>query len=152
MKPFAVIAVLSLALSACATTGRLDDAQKLALYSAHAGPPVNDMLLFGGLNGWTALGDRALAVWTRPSEAYLLKLRGSCQGLDFASAIGITSQGSRVSRAFDKVLVRDPTGLPQVPCFIDTIQKLDVKALKASEQELRQAQLQEREAAAAPAR
>ena len=34
-----------------------------------------------------------------------------------------------------------------MPCFIDSIRKLDVKALRASEQELRQAQVQEREEA-----
>jgi hypothetical protein len=34
------------------------------------------MQFFGSLNGWTELGDSALAVWTRPSEAYLLELRG----------------------------------------------------------------------------
>ncbi len=148
MKPLLAAAGLCLLLSACATTGRLDDTQKLALYSAHAGPPVNDMLLFGSINGWTALGDSALAVWTRPSEAYLLTLAGPCQGLDFAMAIGVTSSGARVSRGFDKVLVRDPAGLPQMPCTISSIQKLDVKGLRASEQELRQAQVQEREAPA----
>lgn len=146
MRPLLALAGVCLALSACATTGRLDDSQTLALYNAHAGPPVNDMLLFGSINGWTALGDSALAVWTRPSEAYLLKLAGPCQGLDFAMAIGVTSSGSRVSRGFDKVLVRDPAGLPQLPCTISSIQKLDVKGLKASEKELRQAQVQEREA------
>jgi hypothetical protein len=103
------------------------------------------MQFFGTLNGWTELGDSALAVWTRPSEAYLLELRGPCQDLPYATAIGLTSQMNRVSARFDKVLVRDPTGGPRMPCFINSIRKLDVKALRASEQELRQAQVQERE-------
>jgi len=38
-----------------------------------------------------------------------------------------------------------PPGAPRLPCFINSIRKLDVKALRASEQELRQAQVQERE-------
>ena len=64
---------------ACATTGRLSSAEKLDLYRAHAGAPQSDMQFFGTLNGWTELGDSALAVWTRPSEAYLLELRGPCR-------------------------------------------------------------------------
>ena len=104
------------------------------------------MPLYGSLSGWTALGDSALAVWTRPSEGYLLDLAGPCQGLDYASAIGLTSRIGRVSSRFDKVLVRDPTAGPvNLPCFISSIRKLDTKALRASEQELRQAQVQERE-------
>ncbi|MHC5149296.1 DUF6491 family protein [Stenotrophomonas rhizophila] len=146
MKLTLAIAVLCLGLAACASTGRLSTAQKLDLYRAHAGPPQQDMPLYGSLSGWTALGDSALAVWTRPSEGYLLDLTGPCQGLDYASAIGLTSRIGRVSSRFDKVLVRDPTGGPvNLPCFISSIRKLDTKALRASEQELRQAQVQERE-------
>ncbi|KAB7631978.1 DUF6491 family protein [Stenotrophomonas rhizophila] len=146
MKLTLAIAALCLGLAACASTGRLSTAQKLDLYRAHAGPPQQDMPLYGSLSGWTALGDSALAVWTRPSEGYLLDLTGPCQGLDYASAIGLTSRIGRVSSRFDKVLVRDPTAGPvNLPCFISSIRKLDTKALRASEQELRQAQVQERE-------
>ncbi len=60
----------------CATTG-LTDAQELALYQAHAGEPVKSFTVFGQLNGWSPLGDAALAVWARPSEAYLLELTGA---------------------------------------------------------------------------
>ncbi|MCY1465988.1 hypothetical protein D9M71_842030 [compost metagenome] len=52
-----------------------------------------------------------------------------------------------MSSRFDRVLIRDPNQGPTVPCFIGTIRKLDVKALRASEQEMRQAQVQERETA-----
>ncbi|HDS1138816.1 TPA: hypothetical protein QDZ75_002867 [Stenotrophomonas maltophilia] len=152
MKTPILIAGLCLALAACATTGRLSSTEKLDLYRAHAGAPQNDMQFFGSLNGWTELGDSALAVWTRPSEAYLLELSGPCPDLSYATAIGLTSSMGRVSSRFDKVLVRDPTGGPRMPCFINSIRKLDVKALRTSEQELRQAQVQEREEATAPAK
>ncbi len=98
MKTPFLVAGLCLALAACATTGRLSSAEKLDLYRAHAGAPQNDMQFFGTLNGWTELGDSALAVWTRPSEAYLLELRGPCQDLPYATAIGLTSQMNRVRR------------------------------------------------------
>lgn len=145
MKRLIAVAVLGLALVACATSGRLSSAQKLELYRAHAGPPQSDMQFYGSLNGWTALGDTALAVWTRPNQAYLLELTGPCPDLDYAVAIGLTSRMSRVSARFDKVLVHDPSGGPRLPCFIASIQPLDVKGVRASEQELRQAQIQERE-------
>lgn len=143
-----LIAGLCLALAGCATTGRLGSAEKLDLYRAHAGAAQNDMQFFGSLNGWTELGDSALVVWTRPSEAYLLELNGPCQDLPYATAIGLTSRMNRVSARFDKVLVRDPTAGPRVPCFIKTIRRLDVKSLRADEKEMRQAQVQEREESA----
>jgi len=146
MKTLIATAALCLTLVGCATTGRLSGEQRLALYRAHSGPPQQDMPLYGSLSGWTELGDSALAVWTRPSEGYLLELRGPCQGLDYAPAIALTSRVGRVSARFDKVLVRDPTPGPMnMPCFIDSIRKLDVQALRSSEKQLRQAQVQERE-------
>jgi len=144
MKTPLLIAGLCLALAACATTG-LTSADRLELYRAHAGPAQKDMQFLGTLNGWTELGDSALAVWTKPSEAYLLELTGPCPDLSYAPAIGLTSHMGRVSAPFDKVIVRDPTGGPRLPCFIKTIRKLDVKSLRAQEKDMRQAQVQERE-------
>lgn len=146
MNKLIAVAALGLTLAACSTTGRISSADRLELYRAHAGPPQQDLQYFGSLNGWTELGDSALAVWTRPSEAYLLELRGPCDGLSYAPAIGLTSQMGRVSARFDKVLVRDTTGGPRVPCFIGSIRKLDVPALRASEKERRKAEMAEREA------
>ena len=34
----------------------------------HTGAPVPSMQYFGSLNGWTELGDSALAVWTSPTR------------------------------------------------------------------------------------
>lgn len=138
-------AAVALALAACATGPRLSDAQKLDLYRAHAGAPVKDFHYFNDLNGWTDLGDSALAVWTRPSEAYLLELWGPCPDLQFTPAIGLTSQFGTVSANFDEVRVlRQPGTGPAVPCRIKEIRPLDVKGLRASERELRQVQQQER--------
>jgi len=136
-------------LTGCAT-GRLTTEQRLALYRAHAGAPQQDMRFTGRLNGWTELGETALAVWTRPGEAYLLELAGSCPQLPYTPAIGLTSQGSRVSARFDQVLVRDAGPGIQMPCRIGSIRPLDVKALRVSEQALRQAEAQERAPADAP--
>ncbi|TDK26355.1 hypothetical protein E2F46_06115 [Luteimonas aestuarii] len=145
MKSILLAAVATAALSACATGG-LRDAEKLDLYRTHAGDPVGSFNFFGRLNGWTPLGDSALAVWTRPNEAFLLELSGPCQDLPFATAIGLTSSAGRVHERFDRVLVRS-TGSMNIPCFIRTIRPLDVKAVRMSERELREARTEEREAA-----
>lgn len=146
MKSTMVAALAAvLALAGCATGAKLSDQEKLSLYDSHAGEPVNSFRFFGSLNGWTPLGDSALAVWTRPGEAWLLDLTGPCQDLRFTPAIGLTSNMSSVYARFDKVLVRSQ-GSISFPCHIAQIRPLDVKALRASENELRAARVEEREA------
>ncbi len=144
MKTIAVAATMALMLAGCAT-GRISDDERLALYRAHAGAPVKEFQYFNSLSGWTALGDSALAVWTRPNQAYLLELGSRCSDLDFAPAISITHQFSQVSARFDQVIVLGGPETIRIPCRIQTIRPLDVKALKVSENELREAKLQERE-------
>lgn len=126
-------------LAACASAGpKLDDAQRLALYRDHAGAPVDRFQYFGRIDGWTPLGDSALALWTRPSQAYLLELQGRCQDLEFAQAISVTNQMGSVHRRFDKVIVLGQQSI-KIPCFIDSIRPLDVKALKQAQKEMRSA-------------
>ncbi|WP_363797833.1 DUF6491 family protein [Lysobacter firmicutimachus] len=138
MKTLLTAVLVAAALAGCASTPKLDDAQRLALYRAHAGAPVDSFQYFGTLNGWTPLGDSALAVWTRPNQAYLLELRGPCSDLAFASAISVSNQMGRVHARFDKVTA---LGTPSIkmPCFIGRILPLDVKAIKQAQQELRDA-------------
>ncbi|KRG42757.1 hypothetical protein ARC78_08695 [Stenotrophomonas pictorum JCM 9942] len=148
MRKLLVTLIALAALAGCATTGKLSSDERLALYRAHAGEPVKDFQYFGSLNGWTELGDSALAVWTRPSEAYLLELMGPCIDLDFAPAISVTNQMGRVSARFDSVIVLGAgLGGPGIPCRIQTIRPVDVKGLRQTEKALREARLQEREAA-----
>jgi hypothetical protein len=140
-----ILVFLCVSLAACASSGRLSSVERLALYRAHAGAPQGDMPFQGSLNGWNELGDSALAVWTRPGQAFLLELTGPCPDLPYAQAIGLTSRVGRVSARLDKVLVRGPGPGPQMPCYIGSIRPLDVKALRASEQQLRHAQAEARQ-------
>ena len=128
----------ALVLAACASGRGLEDNQKLALYRAHAGEPVSAFRYLGRMDRWESLGDTALAVWTRPREAWLLELGAPCPGMNFAIAIGLTSHTGQVSARFDDVLVQDAT--PNVPCRIQTIRPLDVDALRAAGQDRRAAQ------------
>ena len=135
---FALAAALSVAtLSGCATGDGLRDEQRLALYHEHAGAPVDSFQYFGSLNGWTPLGDRALAVWTRPSQAYLLELTGRCLDLEYAHAITVTHQSGRVHARFDDVLVLGSNTM-RIPCRIEQIRPVDGAALKQAEREMRQ--------------
>ena len=124
--------VTTLVLASCASTPSMSDGQKLALYRAHAGAPVSSFHYFGRFDSWTDLGDSAVAIWTRPSEAWLLELAGPCNGLEFTQAIGLSSQTGMVSARFDSVLVRNG-GIAEIPCMIQTIRPLDAKALKQAE-------------------
>ena len=51
----------ALALSACATGSAERDAERLALYRAHAGAQVDSIQYTHSYNGWTPLGDGAVS-------------------------------------------------------------------------------------------
>jgi len=147
MRTFTLLLAMTFALGACSTGPRQSDAEKLALYRSVAGAPVDDFRYFGQINGWSPLGDSALAVWTRPSEAFLLQLSGPCPDLEYAPAITVSNFSSRVSARFDTVSpLGAGTGSIRIPCRIQTILPLDVKALKLAQSELREASVVEREA------
>ncbi|RPE77104.1 DUF6491 family protein [Vulcaniibacterium tengchongense] len=139
-----MLATAVIAAAGCASDPKLRDADRLELYRANAGAPVGNFQYFGRLDGWTPLGDSALAVWTKPNQAYLLELNGPCQDLDFANAITVTNQFGRVHSRFDKVIVLG-RGVDRMPCFIREIRPIDVKALKQAEKDKREAQTAERE-------
>ena len=126
-----------LALTACATD-RMTDNERLALYRAHAAAPVQSFRYLSRIDGWTPLGDAAVAIWTRPNEAYLLEVAQPCPDLDFAQAISLTNQFGIVYSRFDKVIPLMIAGGPEpVPCHIRQIRPLDVKALKSAEKDIR---------------
>jgi hypothetical protein len=122
--------------TACATNAAAREAERLALYRSHAGEPVDSIQYLGSYSGWTPLGEKAFALWTRPSQAYLIDVHSPCIGLDFADSIGIRSFGGRISARFDQVYVRGGAGGPST-CQIKEIRPLDVKAIRADEKRLR---------------
>lgn len=124
------------ALAGCATHPAQRDADRRALYGAYAGAPVDGFRYYGSISGWTPLGDEALAVWSRPGEAWLLELAGPCPDLDYARAITLTNTFGKVSARFDKVLVLDRNAI-DIPCVIRQIRPLDVKAIRQAERDAR---------------
>ena len=154
MKRLFLICTLAsiFSLAACASTPKQTDAEKLAMYKASAGEPIKDFNYPGSLNGWQPVGDSALAVWTKPREAYLLDLGGPCRDLSYAPAISITNVMGRVS-TLDRVRVLGGAGgVGPISCRIVSIRKLDLTKLKAAEADLRKADVETRqEESAAPA-
>ena len=128
--PFAVL-FASLTLAACASTGRMSDSDKLALYSSHAGAPVRDIRYNTPL-GWDRIDDQHLLLTMRPTQVWLLRVSGPC--LDWGSAsptilISPVSSGL-LSAKFDRI------STPQTPvsCRIEEIRPVDVAAVRASQQ------------------
>ena len=133
MKYLLPVLLVALGASACATN-RPSDADRLALYQAHAGAPVTSIRYFNAM-GWDRIDDQHVVLSMRPKESWLLKLSGPC--LDWGTGspvLGLKSQNSMLTAKFDKVIVE---GSP-MECRIEEIRPLDVKALRAAEQELRE--------------
>jgi hypothetical protein len=124
---------LAALLAACASAPYAQrTSERQAAYAAAAGAPVRQFRFFT-LYSWEPLSDSQLAVYTRHNEAWLLDLGGSCPDLPFANAIGLTSNVDQVMVGFDKVL----TGRRSFPCTISQIRPVDVKSLKAAQQQQR---------------
>jgi hypothetical protein len=133
-----VAAMLAATLATCAWAAespKQRDANALARFERHAGPPQRDMHYFRLDNfqylGRDAKGQDAIAVWTGVNQVYLLTLEKPCIGLDFAFAIGLTSTSGDVNAGMD--YVKYNRNGPQ-QCRILQIQKVDYKALRAEQQ------------------
>ncbi len=124
---------LAAMLAACASAPYAQHtSERQAAYAAAAGAPVRHFRFFS-LYSWEPLSDSQLAVYTRPNEAWLLDLGGDCQDLAFVNSIGLTSNLNQVMVGFDRVL----TGRGNFPCTISQIRPVDVKSLKAVQQQQR---------------
>lgn len=89
------------------------------------------MFAFSSLYDWDSNDPTHAVVWTTPFEAYRLTLLGPCFELQHAPIIALTSNGGTVTAGFDSVLVRGDR------CTIQTIEKLDGRALRAARKQKR---------------
>ncbi len=139
--PALPLLVLAVVLAACSTVSTRDQSTRYAAYQAAAGAPVNHFQ-FVNFYSWEPLGEQALAVYTRPRQAWLLDLAGPCRELPFANSVGLSSNANQVWTRFDKVY----TGRDYFPCTIARIRPVDVTQLKRAEQQQRQVQVRPRAA------
>lgn len=123
---FPMLAVLGLA--ACATN-RVSDVDRLAVYMAHSGAPVNQVRYYNAM-GWDRIDGEHVLLEMRPRETWLLKLSGPC--LDWGSGspvLSLSSPTGWVLAKFDRVHIQ---GSP-VTCRIEEIRPVDIKAVRAAE-------------------
>lgn len=121
-----LITLCVLVAAGCASPGagpRERELARLEEVEPHAGAPVQDFH-FWRIDRWEGLGPEALMLWTRPNEAWLIRVRLPCNGLEFAQTIALSSTHNRVYRAHDAVLFEHQR------CRIGEIRPVDGRALK----------------------
>jgi hypothetical protein len=110
----------------CASPGvgpRERELARLEEVEPHAGAPVQDFH-FWSIDRWEGLGPEHVMIWTRPNEAWLIRVRLPCNGLEFAQSIGLSSTQNHVYRAHDAVLFEHQR------CRIAELRPVDGRALK----------------------
>lgn len=123
-RKLSVLLVCAALVAGCAGgTGRMRGEDASQKYVDYAGAPVDSFTSFN-INGWTPVSRDQLVVWTGVNEAYLLKVWNTCQDLQFADRVSITSTTRTISK-FEKVRV----GRDQCP--IEEIRPIDIKQMKA---------------------
>ncbi|HRA02326.1 DUF6491 family protein [Thermomonas sp.] len=123
-----ILLLAVLGASACASN-RPSDADRLAMYEAHAGAPVKQIRNVNAM-GWERVDDQHVILSTRPTESWLLEVSGPC--LDWGSGsplLRLSSTGPYVMAKFDRILTE---GSP-VSCRIEEIRPIDVKAVRAAQ-------------------
>lgn len=128
--------VLATMLTACATPAEVARKQEverttLANYIEVAGPELNSFRKMGStLHSWESLSDDTVILYSRPQQAYLVRIGGGCPGLDFAHAIRVSDSMGTVSRNFDKIYPLDRSAYSQIGCPITSIREVDLQRLK----------------------
>jgi len=116
---------LALALAAGTALGK-----KHLAYSDYAGTAVPE-ISYTSLYNWQRTGDKTVAVWTKPSSAYLLTLKDSCDALNGRVQIqfgGVDDVGGKLRAGTDDVRVGG------IRCRITQIQPIDLEKMKADRQ------------------
>ena len=133
MKTLLLSSLAVAMLAGCAST-RIPEADRLALYQAHAGEPVKQIRYFNAL-GWDRVDDQHVVLQMRPKESWLLRLSGPCLTWSTGSPfLGISTFTGTTLSKYDKVIAPGS----QLSCQIQEIRPIDVKALRAGEQALRE--------------
>jgi hypothetical protein len=102
----------------------------LARYNSYAGASIKSFNWLGRFDSWEPLGKDHLLVYTRPNEAYLLKVSGPCDVRFATGPVGITSTNSTVYAGLDSVVVNSGAA-GTWRCPIDEIRPVDVRRMKA---------------------
>jgi len=97
-------------------------------YAAYTtGDPIKEIRYFQ-LYNWQRSTDRAVVLWTKPSEAYMLSLENNCDQLR-GSKVAIQVGG--VANVPGRLAVGDDLLVGPIKCRVSQIQAIDLKAVKA---------------------
>lgn len=129
MKAWIAAAVLALvAGSACADTPETQK-KNFDRYAPYLQEPV-EQFPFWSLYKWQLVGADKVVVWSTIKDAYLLTVEQPCTRLEWAHAIGVTSQQSHfVSRRLDFVTAE------QDRCRILEIRPIDSARMQKDKEE-----------------
>jgi hypothetical protein len=118
------------ALAACTTEPAERSERELparARYMPYTGPPMDSFTWMARFDGWEALSDSELVIFTGGDTAYYLKVLAPCgtQGLPFAHVVGLTtSVGGTVISRLDAVRTQG------MNCPIAEIRRLDYRRMR----------------------
>ena len=122
-KLLAIAAGLAVAASAQAGLGTGTHTD----YAAYTvGDPLKEIRYFQ-LYNWQRSTDRAVVLWTRPSEAYMLGLENNCDLLRGSRAV---IQVGGVANVPGRLAVGDDLLVGPIKCRVGAIQAIDLKAIK----------------------
>jgi hypothetical protein len=115
------------ALAGCAGTLPMHESQAELRdrYLAYAGEPITQFTWMGRYDSWEPLGANEVAVSTGIRDAYIIKVQSPCPRLEFATAIGLTSNAHTVNTGIDYVTFE------QQRCPIAEIRRVDYQRFKA---------------------
>ena len=131
MKTQLVSVMLALGLASCATYN-LSDADRLALYEAHAGTPVQRVNYRTPI-GWTRVDDQHVALDLRPNERWLLTLSGPCLRWNpSAYTLELAPLAGMVLSKFDQVRA----GHSGLNCRIEEIRPIHLAEFRRAESAL----------------
>lgn len=123
MKARTLLLGLSLALVALSAQARHERTD----YAAYAGDPIPEFR-YTRLYNWQRTGDKTVVIWTKPSTAYLLTTRNTCDALSGRVTIeigGVDGIEGRLQAGSGDIIVG------QLRCRVVSIQPLDLQRLKA---------------------
>ena len=125
----AILAALATVTLAAAGAALADTAkvmaENLARFEKFAGKPQDAVTVFQ-LQGWQALGDDHIAIWTGVNDVYLIRVAKPCINLSWSNGIGIQPHMNQLRTRFDNVYVHG------MPCQIESIRKVDYLAVRKS--------------------
>lgn len=110
---------------------------RLDFVSKFAGEPKNSIPYMRNYD-FEPLGNNALLLKESTTKAYLLSLDDGCKNLTNSSVIGVNYRGSTINTKFDSVRVTSRRNNMTEKCFINKIQPIDVQAMKAAEDVIRE--------------